>query len=256
VSPRLRAGAPKKRKDVEWDPELKERVLGVILSSDYEWTSKAKLSPAQLKANERVLDALESLSRLESGPLHIGHVLRVLEDETSVPFPNPRIQVQQKLARDMTIKDVLMRLPISVWPPAYPSQCFHPESGMSKAQMCKTDHQSKAHNRKRDFLSNVYQKLNGSYLFDGESCLTATTASLLNVTVIAPLNANYSDAYKVGMGIEKQVNTIGDLQNTWMQDGKSQWHGQVGDSWGPILANLQAGGGWLSIGDEIFNTGA
>jgi hypothetical protein len=93
-------------------------------------------------------------------------------------------------------------------------------------------------------------------LFDGESCLTATAASLLNVTVVAPINANYSDACKVGMGIEKQVNSIGDLQNTWLQDGKSQWHGQVGDFWGPIMANLHARGGWPSISDEIFNTGA
>jgi hypothetical protein len=216
VSPRLRKGALKKKKEVEWDPELKEKVLGVILSSDYDWATKAKLSPAQLKANEKVLDALETLSRLESGPLHIGHIIRTLEDETAVPFPNPGIQVQQKLGRDLTIKDVLMRLPISLWPPAYHSQCFHPECGMSKAQMCKTDHQNKAHNRKRDFINSVYQKLNGSYLFDGESCLTATTAIPLNVTVIAPLKANYSDAYKVGMGIEKQLNTIGDLQDTWL----------------------------------------
>jgi hypothetical protein len=55
------------------------------------------------------------------------------------------------------------------------------------------------------------------------------------------------------MGIEKQLNTIADLQNTWMQDGTSQWHGQVGDFWGPIMANLHAGGGWLSISEEIFN---
>jgi hypothetical protein len=255
VSPRLKAGAPKKRKEVDRDPELKEKVLGLILSSDYDWTTIAKLSPAQLKANEKVLDILEGLSRLESGPLHIGHILRILENETAIPFLNPGIQVQQKLGRDMTIKNVLMRLPISLCPPAYPSQCLHPECGKSKAQMCKTNHQNKDHNRKRDFINNVYQKLNGSYLFDGESCLTATTASLLNVTVIAPTKAAYSDAYKVGMGPEKQLNTIGDLQNTWLQEGRAEWHSQVGDFWGPILANLHARGGWLSISEEIFNTG-
>jgi hypothetical protein len=252
----LKAGAPKKRKDVYWDPELKEKVHGLILSSDYDWTTKAKLSPAQLKANEKVLDILEGLSRLESGPLHIGHILRILEDETAVPFPNPGIEVQQKLGRDMTIKDVLMRLPISLWPPAYPSKCFHPECGKSKTQMCKTDHQNKDHDRKRDLINNIYQKLNGSYLFDGESCSTATTASLLNATVIAPVKAACSDAYKVGMGIEKQLNAIGDLQNTWLKEGRAEWHGQVGDFWGPILSNLQSGGGWLSISEEIFNTGA
>jgi hypothetical protein len=122
--------------------------------------------------------------------------------------------------------------------------------------MCRTDHQNKTHNRRRDFVNVVGEKLRTSYLFDGESCLTATTANLLNVMVIAPITSNYSDAYKVGMGIEKQVNTIGDLQNTWLQDGKSQWHGQVRDFWGPILANLHTGGGWLSISEEIFNTGA
>jgi hypothetical protein len=155
VNPRLKAGGPKKKRDVDWDPELKEKVLGLVLSSDYDWTVKAKLSPAQLKANEKVLDILEILSHYDSGALFIGHILRVLEDETAAQFPNPAIRTQQKLGRDMTIRDVLLRLPISMWPPAYPSQCFHPECGMSKAQMCKTDHQNKAHNRKRDFIRDV-----------------------------------------------------------------------------------------------------
>jgi hypothetical protein len=57
------------------------------------------------------------------------------------------------------------------------------------------------------------------------------------------------------MGIEKQVNSIADLQNTLDQEGKAQWHHQVGDFWGPIMANLhEAGGGWLTI-EEIFDTG-
>jgi hypothetical protein len=157
----LKARAPKKKKkkDVDWDFELKEKVLGVFLSLDYDWTTKAKLAPEQIKANEKVLDALERLARLESGALHIGHILRVLEDETTPPFPHPEIQAQQKLGRGMTIRDVLLRLPISLWPPATPCHCFHPECGMSKAQMCKTDHPNKAHNRKRDFLFNVHQKL-------------------------------------------------------------------------------------------------
>jgi hypothetical protein len=91
VSPRLKAGAPKKRKEVDWDPKLKEKVLGLILSSDYDWTTKAKLSPAQIRANEKVLDILGGLSQYESGALFIGHILRVLQDETSVPFPHPEI---------------------------------------------------------------------------------------------------------------------------------------------------------------------
>jgi hypothetical protein len=71
--------------------------------------------------------------------------------------------------------------------------------------------------------------MQSSYLFDGESCLTATTASLMNVMVIAPIGAKFSDAYKVEMGPEKFVNTMADLQNTWSQEGKSEWHHQVGD---------------------------
>jgi hypothetical protein len=62
-----------------------------------ELASKAKLSPAQLKANEKVLDILEGLAHYESGALFIGHILRILEDEMAVQFPNPAIQVQQKL---------------------------------------------------------------------------------------------------------------------------------------------------------------
>jgi hypothetical protein len=58
------------------------------------------------------------------------------------------------------------------------------------------------------------------------------------------------------MGPEKKVNSVADYQNTWLQEGKSEWHHQVGDFWGPIMANLRAGGGWLTIKDEIFNTGS
>jgi hypothetical protein len=73
--------------------------------------------------------------------------------------------------------------------------------------------------------------------------------------VVSPQSAKYSDAYTVGMGIEKQVNTIGDLHNTWDQEGKAQWHHQVGDFWGPIMMNLHDARGWLTI-EEIFSTGA
>jgi hypothetical protein len=194
VSPRLKAGAPKGKKTVDWDPELREKVLGLVLSSDYDWTTKAKLSPEQINANDKVLEILEDLSRLESGPLHIGHLLRIVEDQTAVPFPNPAIQTQQKMGRDMTIRDVLMRLPISLWPPATTAQCFHPECGRRKTDMTKNDHFNKAHNWKCDFINNVHQKLNGRYLFDGESCLTATTASLLNVTAITATTVNWGSS--------------------------------------------------------------
>jgi hypothetical protein len=254
VSPRLRAGAPKK-KEVDWDDDLKEKVMGLVLSSDFDWTVKAKLAPEQIKANDRVLDVLEEMARLETGPNHIGHLLRVPEDKTRIPYPDPSAQIQGKLGKDMTIRDVLRQLPISLWRPARPGQCFHPECAKSKADMAKTDHLS-MHARERDWVKDALgAKLKASYLFDGESCLTATTASLLNVMVVTPQSAKYSDAYKLEMGIEKQINTIAGLQNTWDQEGKAQWHHQVGDFWGPIMTNLHAGGTWLTI-EEIFKTGS
>jgi hypothetical protein len=76
----------------------------------------------------------------------------------------------------------------------------------------------------------------------------------MNARVINPLKANYSDAYKVGMGKEKQLNTFADLAARWEQEGKKEWHHQTADFWGPIFKNLKEGGGWLHI-DEIFDTG-
>jgi hypothetical protein len=202
------------------------------------------LAPEQIKANDKVLDVLEEMARLETGPNHIGHLLGVLEEEARIPYPDPGSQIQGKLGKDLTIRDVLIQLPISLWPPARPGQCFRPECPKSKHDMSKTDHLSKGA-RKRDWIKDALgAKLKTSYLFDGESCLTATTASLLNVIAITPQSAKYSDAYKLGMGIEKQVNTIADLQNTWEQEGKAQWHHQVGDFWGrswPTCMQEEAG---------------
>jgi hypothetical protein len=99
------------------------------------------------------------------------------------------------------------------------------------------------HHRKRDFIweVNAEERLKQAAIFDGESCLTATAASLSNAMVVIPQSAKYSDAYKLGMGPEKILNTYADLTKTWEHPGKSEWHDQVGDSWGPILLNLKNG---------------
>jgi hypothetical protein len=120
--------------------------------------------------------------------------------------------------------------------------------------MAKSLHQQ-THQRKRDYVEDPQEKIQGgSKHFDGESCLTATTASLLNVRVVTEIKSKYSNAYKIGMGREKDLNTFADLANTWEQDGVREWHHQTGDFWGPILKNLHEGGGWLHI-NEIFDTG-
>jgi hypothetical protein len=253
VNPSLKAGVPKRRKEINWP----DRVVPInrVLHDTFEWTTKAKLSPQQVKANGAALEVLAEMAKLETPPVHTGHLLRVLQDETRIPYPSPDAQERRRLRPDMTIRDVLCLLPIHLWPPARPGQCFHPECVISKSDMSKHDH-LKSHMMKRDFIENVTEEhLPTSFYFDGESCLAATTASLLNVIVMAPLSAKFSDAYKVVMGPEKQLNTIADLANTWDQEGRAEWHHQVGDFWGPILKNLQEGGGWLTI-DEIFATGS
>jgi hypothetical protein len=121
--------------------------------------------------------------------------------------------------------------------------------------MSKHDH-LKTHGFKRDFIESITEpRLSSSFFFDGESCITATTASLLNAMAMTSNTTKFSDGYKVGMGPEKQLNTVADLANTWDQEGRAEWHHQVGDFWGPILKNLHDGGSWLTI-EEIFATGA
>jgi hypothetical protein len=150
----------------------------------------------------------------------------------------------------MNIRDLLRQLPISKWPPARPGQCFHPECKKSKQQMEKPNHPQK-HLRKRDYITDSTKKLPGAFHVDGESCLTATTASLLNVMAITQQASKYSDAYKIGESSEKHLNTFADLANSWAD---KTWHQYVGDFWGPILQNLSTGGGWLTL-EEIFDTG-
>jgi hypothetical protein len=115
--------------------------------------------------------------------------------------------------------------------------------------MEKPDH-PQSHGRRRDYVTDILKKLPGAVHIDGESCLTATTASLLNTLAITQKASKYSDAYKAGMKGEKHLNTHADLVNSWT--GRA-WHQYRGDFWGPILMNLSEGGGWLSL-DEIFDT--
>jgi hypothetical protein len=63
--------------------------------------------------------------------------------------------------------------------------------------------------------------------------------------------SRYSDAYKVGMGMAKLLNTDAALVQSWEGN---DWHNQTGDFWGPIFTNLRDGGGWLTL-SEIFDTG-
>jgi hypothetical protein len=150
VAPRNRGGAPKRKKDHEWDPRFIP--LNQVLHRTFEWTVKARLAPQQVEANDAVLDVLDAMANLETAPVHVGHLLRILQDESRVPYPNPANQtIRGELKLDMTIRDILRQLPISLWPPARPGQCFHPECPKSKSDMAKHDHLS-THNRKRNWV--------------------------------------------------------------------------------------------------------
>jgi hypothetical protein len=124
---------------------------------------------------------------------------------------------------------------------------------LAKDRMEKHDHQQ-SHGRKRNYVFNRLETLPESVNFDGESCLVATTASLLNALSITQTKAKYSDAYRVGMGAEKHLNTFADLVASWNSEKARPWHNQTGDFWGPIFTNLREGGGWLML-SEIFATG-
>jgi hypothetical protein len=222
-----------------------------ITNPAFEWTALAKLSPQQEQTNGKVLEILAEICKLESGPYYAGHVLRRIQDLANCPFPFPDRQTKKGVLRaDMTIFDVLLQLPISKWPPARSGQCFHPECKLARTRMEKPDH-PQSHYRKRNYVTNILQKLPGSIHVDGESCLSATTASLLNVMAISQKESTYSNAYKLGAGKEKHLNSHADLVNSWENN---EWHMQIGDFWGPIFANLRENGGWLTL-QEIFDTG-
>jgi hypothetical protein len=124
VSERVHGGAPPKA--AVWDPQFVP--INQVLHPSFEWTNKAKLSPEQVSTNERVLDVLERATHIEGAPLYCGHILRMVEDLANNPFPHPEQQAQRGvLGPGMTIRDILRQLPISLWPPARPGQCFHPE---------------------------------------------------------------------------------------------------------------------------------
>jgi hypothetical protein len=152
-----------------------------ILNQAFDWTIHAKLSPEQIRTNDRFLAILEQVAKLERGHFLAGQTITEAQEIATSPFPNPTLQtLKGELRPNMNIRDLLRQLPISKWPPARPAQCFHPECKKTKQQMEKPDHPQK-HGRQRDFITDPTKKLPGAFLVDGESCLTATTASLLNV---------------------------------------------------------------------------
>jgi hypothetical protein len=72
VTPRLRAGAPKRAKPDVWPDSAVP--LSHIANPAHEWTIHAKLSPNQIGTNDRVLDVLEEVCKLEQGPYYVGHI--------------------------------------------------------------------------------------------------------------------------------------------------------------------------------------
>jgi hypothetical protein len=149
VSPRMHGGSPPKVP--VWPDEAIP--LSHITNSAFEWTIHAKLSPEQIRTNDRLLDILEQVVKLERGPFLIGQTISKAQEIATCPFPNPTLQtLKGELQPNMTIRDVLRRLPISKWPPARPGQCFHPECKKSKHQMEKADH-LQSHHRQRDYVT-------------------------------------------------------------------------------------------------------
>jgi hypothetical protein len=181
VQPKLHGGNPKK--PPVWPDDAVP--LTHITNSAFEWTALAKLSPQQVGTNAKILEILAEVCKLESGPYYVGHILPRIQHLANHLYPFPVRQTQKGTLRaDMTIFDVLLELPISKWPPARAGQCFHPECKMARTRMERPDH-LQGHHRKRDYVTNILQKLPGSIHVDGESCLTATIASLLNVMAIS-----------------------------------------------------------------------
>jgi hypothetical protein len=225
--------------------------LSHILNQAFEWTIHAKLSPEQVRTNDRFLAILEQVAKLERGAFFSAQTITEAQEIASSPFPNPTQQtLKGELRPNMNIRDLLRQLPISKWPPARPAQCFHPECKKSRQQMQKHDH-LQSHKRQRNYVTDPLKTLPGAFHVDGESCLTATTASLLNVFAITQKKSTLSNAYKIGASKEKHLNTFADLDNSLKHNA---WHDYVGDFWGPILENLRTGGGWLTL-EEIFDTG-
>jgi hypothetical protein len=224
----------------------------------------------QVRSNQKVLRVLQEMTKLEDAPVHIGHFLRIVMDIGDVAIRDCRAERTEKgtLHGGMTIEDVLMRLPIHKWPPPRP-QCPHPEcrSGF----MVVGNHINVGHNWKRDWLDHAQEEpkmKGGAHYFDGESCLVATTASLLNVESVAKLhpdNRKFSNPYRIGDGAGKSIEKWADWTDILGYERNKgvnrpgfeeirEWHRHVGDLWGPIMLNIQRGGGWLTL-EEIFDTG-
>jgi hypothetical protein len=217
-----------------------------------------------------VLRILEEMTKLENAPFHIGHFLRMVQDVSDVECRAERAE-KGNSHPEMTIEDVLMRLPIHKWPPAREGQCFHPECNAVRRTAIAGSHFQSAHAMKRDWIENDQEEprmKDESHPFDWVSCLVASTASLINARVITksnPESIRFSNPYRIRGGAEKKPNNWGEWQDILGLERKGgvnrkgfddvrEWHTHVGDFWGPILMNIQKGGGWLTL-EEIFNTG-
>jgi hypothetical protein len=85
INDRVYGGAPPK--PVTWDPQFVP--INQMLHLSFAWTGKERLSPDQVGINERVLDVSESAAHMEEAPLYCGHILRMVEDLSSKPYPHP-----------------------------------------------------------------------------------------------------------------------------------------------------------------------
>jgi hypothetical protein len=213
-----------------------------ILDKTRNWTYMANTSPAERIANRAVLDAIVRARNHEHPEAEIAGLIQIAQNAALVAFTPGKHDQRGKhrlIGPDMTVDELLERIPIFRWPRAGRNGCYNVH--------CKHNNILHKNHPGKDHRTIADQKM-----VDGECAMISGLAYLLSVHVYSSQKAGFYDVYaKAGDG---RYPTWDSFTNTFCAEQNRTYHEAVGDFWGGLIMRFSACGSWAKI-RELFNTG-
>jgi hypothetical protein len=92
--------------------------INQVLDPSRDWPIHTRLTPRQKRINGH-LEIIARMTQLSDAPLHIGHFLRVIDDESECRCTVERTE-RGTVHPDMSIDQILVQLSVYKWPSARP----------------------------------------------------------------------------------------------------------------------------------------
>jgi hypothetical protein len=203
-----------------------------ILNPEREWTYEANAIASEQIANRAVLGAIVPARHHENAEMEIAAIIQIAERaawEAYVEDKHNRRGKHRLTGIDMTIDELLVKIPLCRWPVARGNGCFNIHCQCQN--ISEVDHPRRQH-------SMIYEQR----MLDGECAMVTGTASLLNAHVFSSKTAGFYNVYeKHGPG---RYDTWQAFTHTSYSEDAKCWHETTGDFWGS----------WPKI-RELFQTG-